>query len=63
MTSFLDFGLLSVRVVLLAHCLALVAGSANEYIADGPCTTHGNTARLRIFNSELGLGKRLKGKG
>jgi hypothetical protein len=25
--------------------------------------TGGNTARLRIFNSELGLGKRLKGKG
>ncbi|EKF00549.1 hypothetical protein FDUTEX481_08692 [Tolypothrix sp. PCC 7601] len=26
-----------------------------------PCIS--NTARLRIFNSELGLGKRLKGKG
>ncbi len=32
-------------------------------IAAGLVSIHVNTARLRIFNSELGLGKRLLGLG
>jgi hypothetical protein len=43
--------------------ITMKKGKGERGKGKGERGSNANTARLRIFNSELGLGKRLKGKG
>ncbi|MGJ5633109.1 hypothetical protein [Nostoc sp. CALU 1950] len=52
-------GIVGIAVASSSLCSASIQATGGG----SPSRMGSNTARLRIFNSELGLGKRLKGKG